>query len=254
MMPATRTHYANTILEPEEMISSTIKVPQVWQHICYKTYPRFKQIPLKVNFLEKGKDIFSLIRDRETIRDYTKKDIPFKILCRLIYYSCGIKSIKKINKKDIHDSAKVNRFYASGGARYPIELYLIVNRVEGMKKGLYHYNVRDNTFELILERNLTKEETIINPPVNEKMKEQCSAIIILTSVLCRSEMKYLDLAYTLSFEEAGRIGDRLQLLATNEGLGCCPVAGIYHNKLISLLNVDPEEEIPIMAHVLGNLR
>ena len=46
----------------------------------------------------------------------------------------------------------VRRFYPSGGARYPLEVYLLIQRVDSLTTGLYHYNVKENSLEILSTR------------------------------------------------------------------------------------------------------
>jgi len=245
MMDKTLEHYKSIVID--NYVDITLPNPPVtWINISYKTYPRFRQIPLSINFSEKGKDIFKLIKKRKTRRDF-KKQITFKELSSLLYFSSGIKDYKKVSKQDIHNPEFARRHYASGGARYPIEVYVVVNKVKNLDSGLYHFNIKNNTLEELPSKLLRRKKIIVDSSMNRNV----AALIILTSVIVRDEVKYLNLSYPLSWEEAGRIGDRLQLLAENYDIKCCPIAGIYHNKIIDLLNIDPEEEIPLMVHAIG---
>lgn len=39
--------------------------------------------------------------------------------------------------------------YYSAGNRHPIEVYPVVAAVKGVEPGLYHYNVKDHSLELL---------------------------------------------------------------------------------------------------------
>lgn len=251
MLPKTRIHYGSIINELNLKLSEDFKTPKIWGHIFYKTYPRFKKIKLIPESNPKG-DLFELIKKRRSRRNFQKKEISFKQLSTILNYSAGIVERKFIekNKLDIHNPKYAKRFYASAGARYPLEIYLVINSIEGLNEGLYHYNIKENCLEEIFLGNLREEKIIIDSK-NTKMQKNASFLIIMTTVLPRNELKYLELAYPLSYEEAGRIGDRIQLLTEKYSLGTCPIAGFYHDEIIRILNIDPEEEIPIMVHAVG---
>jgi len=52
---------------------------------------------------------------------------------------------------------ETKRFYPSAGARYPLEIYPIIFSSSDLEQGIYHYNSRDHSLELILEGNYKKK-------------------------------------------------------------------------------------------------
>jgi hypothetical protein len=57
--------------------------------------------------------------------------------------------------------------YPSAGARYPLEIYMInLKKISNIKKGLYHYNVKWNTIELLKEEDYEKVIPEIIPNQN----------------------------------------------------------------------------------------
>jgi len=79
------------------------------------------------------------------------------------------------------------------------------------------------------------------------------ALIILTGVLSRSEVKYGCKAYSLSFIEAGYMGQNIQLVATELGIGSCPVSGFINDTIKEILDIT-EDEIPLFTISLGKKR
>ena len=76
---------------------------------------------------------------------------------------------------------------------YPSELYVMAKKINGLEKGLYHYNIIENSLELINTDN-----------VNRKLREVCSYdsfmdnscfAIFITSVFARSTFKYGERGY-----------------------------------------------------------
>ena len=82
--------------------------------------------------------------------------MSFRELSVILYYSCGIKNFKKYSNDVDELIDKSKRFYPSAGARYPLEVYLGVFNVKNFFPGIYHYNVKWNTLELLCKGNFAK--------------------------------------------------------------------------------------------------
>ena len=46
------------------------------------------------------------------------------------------------------------RAYPSGGARFPLEIYVFLFKCKDLVSGIYHYNVLDHSLEKILDENV----------------------------------------------------------------------------------------------------
>src|SRR3989344_3554578 len=80
--------------------------PDEWKTAYYKTYPRFKKVPLPDS--SPSADFFDLVRRRRTDRRFSKDALSSEKLSTLLKYSCGI----------TYESAEWNprRAQPSGGA------------------------------------------------------------------------------------------------------------------------------------------
>lgn len=136
-----------------------------------------------------------------------------------------------------HSAAR--RAYPSGGARYPIEIYVIGSVLEGFAPGVFHYDPLQHTLEHLWEmpprfamRRLFRGSAT---PVSE-------TALILTSVWDRSEVKYGRFAYDLALLEAGHIAQNILLAATAASIAARPVAGFNDTGIEKLLDLDDREQ------------
>lgn len=212
--------------------------PLNWIKIFFKTYPRFPKIRFK-SLKVKG-ELYSLLSKRISIRDFKEEPVSLQDLEKVLYFSVGIKG----SNKDIN---KTRRFYPSAGARYPIETYLISNNIEGVDKGLYHYNVKSNELERLLKKDLTKESKRI---FGEEASKDNPNFIISTGVMSRNEVKYGINAYRFALLEAGHIGQNISLVSEKIGLGSCAIGGFDNDELVRLLDLG-EDEIPLYVFSFG---
>lgn len=222
-------------------ISSTIDVPQSWIKIHFKTYPRLDRIQLHNINTSKLSEI---IKKRHSSRKFSGLSMSREDLFHLLFFSCGITS----RGKTLDDS---RRPYPSAGARYPLEVYPIVLNCEGINKGLYHYNVKENSLELLLEENLNKWITKITG--GEKWISNSGVVFVITGVLDRTRIKYGDRGYRYILIEAGHLAQNICLLATELGLGSCCMGGFIDNELNKLLDINLQKEVTLYLIAVGKL-
>ncbi|MBI2049598.1 SagB/ThcOx family dehydrogenase [Candidatus Roizmanbacteria bacterium] len=217
-------------------------IPQSWIKIHFKTYPRLDKI--KVLTKSKISDLSNIIKKRKSVRSFSGRKISQNQIFHLLLGSCGL--IKE--GKDINQS---RRPYPSAGARYPLEVYAIILNCKEIKKGLYHYNVKENSLELLLEENLNK--WLIETTGGEKWIANAGVVFIITGVLDRTRIKYGDRGYRYTLIEAGHVGQNICLLATELGLGCCSLGGFIDYKVNNLLDIDLQKEVSLYLIAIGRI-
>jgi SagB-type dehydrogenase family enzyme len=123
----------------------------------------------------------------------------------------------------------------SGGALYPLELYVVCHHVEELEFALYHYDPLLHRLELLgpLKRRAGAELT----PYGEVLAES-AAVVAMTAVFWRSRFKYGARAYRFALTEAGHVAQNLLLAATALGLASVPVGGFYDRAVDEFIGVD----------------
>lgn len=221
--------------------------PIAWKKVYFKQYLRFpnyylpllKQIPKKNN-------LFQILSTRRTRRESNKKKlISPDELSWLLYFSAGI---NYLNKRSQH----TRRMYPSGGARYPLELYLIIfKKTCQLKPGIYHYNVKKHSLELIFRKSLFREVKKSLIIINRKIISKNNIFLIITSVFGRSSIKYQELAYKLSLIEAGHLGQNICLVAESLNLTSCPIGSLNEKQIAKLIDLELDKELILYSFILG---
>lgn len=224
--------------------TSSIKaVPQSWIKIHFKTYPRLDSI--RLNDMKVSENNFiEILKKRRSIRQYANIPISKKNLYDLLFLSSGITHLDN----NLNYS---KRSYPSAGKRYPLEVYPIILNCEGIKKGLYHYNVKENSLELLLNKNLSR--WLIENMGGEKWITNASVVFIITGVLDRVRIKYGERGYRLILIEVGHLSQNMLLLATSLGLGGCPIAGFIDSEVNKLLDINLQKEVVLYMVAVGKL-
>lgn len=215
--------------------------PIEWTEINYKSYPRFPKTKISIDLKNLSEMERTLVK-RRSVRDFKAQKISLDNLSRILYFSAGI------TRKNNDWNASV-RAYPSGGARYPLELYLVIFNVKNLVKGIYHFNVKQNTLELIKGGSFLNE--MISIFGNTKWLEKSGFIILISAVFDRTLMKYGNRGYRLALLEAGHLAQNLYLVSTWLKLGCCALGGFLDDKLGSLLGLDKTKESAIYALAIG---
>jgi SagB-type dehydrogenase family enzyme len=141
------------------------------------------------------------------------------------------------------------RLVPSGGARYPLEVYLLVRRVEGVARGVHHYAPRDHRLRQI--RGPLPWPSIVELFMDQAYLAEADLIVVFTSVIQRTLARYYDRGLRLVLMECGHLAQNLNLLAAAMRLGSLNLGGFYDRHLSALLGLDPEVEVPLYAVALG---
>jgi len=238
MHKETRKFYQKTKLYPD--LDGTVEEVYDITHIKVfkKKYPRLPSVKL-AEVDRRESEFETLLEHRESHRNFFDSPISFEDFSKIIQ-SCRIVNTKRSPEK---------RTYPSGGARFPVELYPIVYKVDGLDPGAYHYNMEDGTIELLLGKDLAIERRQLISPYLENPV----ATIIFTSVIARSEVKYGLRSYPYSLIEAGHMGQNIQLSASEIGIGSCPVSGFVDDTVKKILDLT-DDEIPIYSISIGKIK
>ena len=114
----------------------------------------------------------------------------------------------------------------SGGARYPIEVYLANDA------GLYHYDPHHDEAELVRVGDHRVAAT----------GHECALAVVFTAVFWRTGIRYADFAYRLQCQETGALIAQAVSLAADFGYAGVPSACPDGPQVERLLGVDPAAE------------
>ncbi|KYK20402.1 hypothetical protein AYK21_06060 [Thermoplasmatales archaeon SG8-52-2] len=209
----------------------------------YKRYPESKKIKLEPPKYLMKVTLDEALKKRRSIRNFSDKPIIKQQLSFLLWASTGI-------QREEHGFNY--RTAPSAGALYPIETYLIVNRVKEIPKGIYHYSIKDHTLEELKTGDFGIE--ISHAALEQDMCKYASVVIIWTAIFNRSKWKYGERAYRYIYLDAGHIAENLALASTSLGLGSCQIAALFDDEINDLLGVNGIEESVIYMSVVGNLK
>ena len=203
-----------------------------------------------------GPDIISIVGRRRTVRSFGATPLTLLELSRLLWASAGVTaSFVTPQGQDFY------RATPTAGALYPIETYVVVNKVEGLEPGLYHYRVAglDILERPIVEGSHSLEQLRVGDlraeisaaALDQGLCGRAGAVFIWTAVFARSEWKYRERSYRYFYLDAGHMAAQVSLAAVSQDLGTCQIAAFYDPELNALLGVDGQTEGSLYLTAVG---
>jgi SagB-type dehydrogenase family enzyme len=207
----------------------------------YKIYPNAKKI-ITLPSLEFDKDIkfWNVILNRKSTRKFKNEPITQLELGLLLY---GMSGLTRIFPNFAF------RTVPSAGGLYPIEVYPVVNNVEDLVQGVYHYNISKHSLELLREGDYRTE--IAKACLDQQIAYNSAVNFVWTALIERSKWKYLQRCYRYIYLDAGHIGQNFYLIAEALELGACTIGAIFDDEINVLLEIDGFTETAIYVGVVG---
>ncbi len=210
----------------------------------FKEYPEdIQRFSLRNGKKDSGGPLWDVMARRRSIRDFLPTAISFEELSQLIWSTQGITGVAYGFRL---------RVVPSAGALYPIETYIVINRVMDLPPGTYHFNVKENQLDQLATGDFNVD--IAAAALDQSMAKEAAAVFVWTAVVERTKWKYRERGYRYLYLDAGHIGQNLYLAATSLGLGCCTIAAFYDDEVNRLIGVDGKKETVVYLGAVGHVR
>lgn len=209
-----------------------------------KPYRDLPKIPLPSELPAAARSLDEVLVGRATARRFGPGEIGFEQLAKVLYMSYGI----------IRDNAgtpypRPFRAVPSGGALYPLELYVHAARVRGLPPGLYHYDPEDETLDVLRARD--ESDAVAGCMIQRDLAASAAAVVLVSAIFLRSTFKYGDRGYRFVLLEAGHVGQNATLTAQEMGLATAPVGGYLDRDLDRYLGFDGLTESVVYVLLIG---
>lgn len=139
----------------------------------------------------------------------------------------------------------------SGGARYPLEMYLLVRRCEGLGAGVYHLASDRQGHALEQIRGPVPWPAVVRLFLDQDYLAPADLLVVWTAVASRTVKRYGERGFRFLWLEAGHGAQNLVLSSEALGLGSLPLAGFYDRPLADLLGTCLDVEPPLYAVAVG---
>ena len=199
--------------------------------------------------------IAMLLRQRHSTRGFDdQRPITLAEVARFLDDTARVQS-RMQNRLDLGDGGPLITYalrpYPSAGAAYELELYLSVNKCEGLARGFYHYdagghalvpiNVHRNEVEALLMGSAFAMGAPVAPQI----------LITITARFARISWKYSSIAYSLILKDVGTLIQTFYLMATDMGLGGCAIGSVNIDLFARLTGIEFNVEGPVGQFAIG---
>jgi putative peptide maturation dehydrogenase len=193
----------------------------------------------------------ALLRRRATCRNFDRtRALPVALLSTMLRRAFGAQAEVAIGD----DTSVLKKLSPSGGGLHPTEAYVIVQYVDGVAPGLYHYQARAHALEPIA----TMDNAAVHAFASQALAGQAyfadaHAIVAMTCRFRRSFWKYRDHAkgYRAVVLDVGHLSQTLYVSATELGLGAYITAAVNETVIEHAFGLDPLLEGPIALAGFG---
>jgi len=175
------------------------------------------------------------LEKRRSVRSFQSREIPLEILSTLLYYSAGVKNFEW--------GYPIRMFPSAGGLNSP-EIYLVIDNIEKLEKGLYHYDPYEHKLGLLKEGSISKD--LYNASLRQECILEAPMTIVLVGEYSRTSSKYGVRGYRYFLLDIGHLGMNIYLVATSLGLGTVCVGAFEDEPIEKLIGVDKHEIIVTM--------
>jgi SagB-type dehydrogenase family enzyme len=182
---------------------------------------------------------------RNSCRDFEAKTLPLPLLSSILKSSYGVSRADRIMPMDLLAEM---RPVPSAGGLFPLEIYLLSQRVEGLSDGLHHYNVRRHSLETL---SATLFEQFQPALFMYSAVKDANIILFLAAVFKRTQKKYGPRGYRYILLEAGHLAQNVCLLAAESNLGTLCMGGYSDTEVNRLLDLNARDEGVVYSVAVG---
>jgi SagB-type dehydrogenase family enzyme len=197
----------------------------------------------------------ALLDERHSIRDFDDQHpITLAELATLLQTAARVRA-KWTAPSDMGEEGPevsyASRPYPSGGAAYELELYLAVDKCEGLARGFYHYDADRHALTPIEVRPQDLDAQLSDAEFAIGASGLPQVLIVVAARFGRVSWKYSSVAYSLILKDVGVLTQTLYLAATDMRLGGCAIGTNNIDRFARMTGLEFSVEGPVGQFALG---
>ena len=187
------------------------------------------------------------IRRRRSVREYTGDRMALKHLATLLAAGGGTTG----HARTAGGATTIAlRSTASGGALYPVELYLAALAVDDLARAVYVYDSRQHAL-FSLDADVDGLLATLVVPEDVITVSRANVVFLLVARPWRSMRKYGPRGMRHVFLEAGAIAGHLHLASVALGFGTVDCSSVYDDEAHEVLGIDGVYEALVHTVIAG---
>jgi SagB-type dehydrogenase family enzyme len=172
---------------------------------------------------------------RRSVRIYINQPLTIGELSQLLWAGQGINNERGF------------RTAPSAGATFPLELYVMVNNVEGLRKGIYHYQIGEHKLKMIDTKELEKD--LARASLSQSMISDAGVVIIFSAIFERTTARYGERGIRYIHNEVGHVSQNIHLQVSALNLGTVVIGAYRDEEVEAILNLGEELRVLYMMPV-----
>jgi oxazoline/thiazoline dehydrogenase len=141
-------------------------------------------------------------------------------LSEFLFRTCRVRGRMRTEHEEIS-----NRPYPGGGADYELEIYPVVQRVEGIESGIYYYHPLQQRLFHVAGANAGWKALLRDAASKARATELPDVLFCVTGRFQRLSYKYSSIAYAIMLKDLGALYQTFYLAATALELAPCAIGG-----------------------------
>jgi len=179
-----------------------------------------------------------VLTTRRSADGFGSDELPMDVLAGLLVYSYGTSDI----------DGRLRRPAPSGGGLYPIDLFIVAERIHGLARGMYHYDPYRNGLTPAREVDFV---SLCKATFRPELARGAAAMIVLGAMFWRSRFKYGQRGLRFCLMDAGHVMQNLLLLSAGYSLAARPIGGFLDDEAASGMDFDGVNEAPLYLMLVG---
>ena len=185
------------------------------------------------------------IEQRRSVRKYSAVPLKQEELSFFFFFSSWARDFRSTEQMEI-----TFRNVPSAGSRHPLETFLDIRRVEGIKPGLYYYHPVKHCL-ILYDDSPEIAAKIYEGCMFQEMIPTAAVNFILTAVPYRTVWRYGQRGYRYLYLDAGHIGQNIHLAAEAIDAGACMIGAFLDEAMNDAIGLDGIEEFVIYIASVG---
>ena len=172
-----------------------------------------------------------LLAQRRSLREYPDTALSLAEIDQILWEAQGITHAEGL------------RTAPSAGALYPLELYVVAGRVEGLAQGVYHYEPERHQLTKTSDEDI--REALARAALSQSCVNDAPAVIVFTADYARTAKKYGNRGRRYVDMEVGHaVGQVCDLSLINGRSQTCPTTGKKSCRGVAHAQLFRREDLP----------